>query len=261
MKARHNQAAVNLCTSSTMVEKLRAHGIARVSLWQRGIDTELFHPSRASREMRIFLSEGHPESPLLLYLGRLSTEKNIEQLRSFLDGIPGARLALVGGGPHKEQLAKHFKDTPTFLAGYLEGARLAAAFASADLFVLPSRTETLGLVLLEAMASGCPVIAARAGGIPDLIEDGVSGFLFDDAAEALKAVRLLLRDETRRERIRSRGRREAQKWSWAAATDQLRGFYVQVQPAKGKASINADNRQMTRLAKLAAMGAIRRALP
>jgi glycosyltransferase involved in cell wall biosynthesis len=231
-----------------------------VALWRRGIDTELFHPSRASREMRTYLSEGHPESPLLLYVGRLSSEKNIEQLRSFLNAIPGARLALVGGGPHKEQLAKYFKDTPTFLAGYMEGARLAAAFSSADLFVLPSRTETLGLVLLEAMASGCPVIAARAGGIPDLIEDRVSGFLFDEATEGIEATGLLLLDETRRERIRSRGRVEAEKWSWAAATYQLRGFYVQEQSAKGKASINADNRQMTRLAKLAAMGAIRRAL-
>jgi glycosyltransferase involved in cell wall biosynthesis len=262
IKFRHSEATLSLCTSSKMVEKLGHHGIERVALWQRGIDTEFFHPTRASEEMRCYLSEGHIESPLLLYVGRLSSEKNIEELRSFLAALPGARLALVGGGPHKEALTEHFKGTPTFFAGYLEGAKLAAAFASADLFVLPSRTETLGLVLLEAMAAGCPVIAARAGGIPDLIKDQVNGFLFDDVAQGTKAARSLLQDNALREQIRRCGRAEAERWSWAAATTQLRCFYKQIQAAKGRASLrsSADN-QMKRLAKLAAMGAIRRALP
>lgn len=261
MKLRHNQAAINLCTSSPMVEKLESHGIERVALWQRGIDTELFHPAQASREMRAYLSQGNPDSPLLLYVGRLSPEKNIEQLRPFLEALPDARLALVGGGPHKEFLARHFKHTAAFFPGYLEGTKLAAAFASADLFVLPSRTETLGLVLLEAMAAGCPVVAARAGGIPDLIEDGVSGFLFDDAVQGIEAAKFLLRGGAARELVRSRGRLEAEKWSWAAATSQLRNFYMQVQWEKGRASRYSTNGHMARLAKLAAMGAIRRALP
>jgi glycosyltransferase involved in cell wall biosynthesis len=262
MRRRHNSAAINLCTSSTTAEKLNAHGIERVMVWQRGIDTDLFHPSRATAEMRAYLSGGHPDSPLLLYVGRLSPEKNVEQLRSFLNGVPGARLALAGGGPHREALVKHFKGTPTFFAGYLEGERLASAFASADTFVLPSHTETLGLVALEAMAAGCPVVAARAGGIPDLIEDGVSGFLFDEESEGIEAVKLLLLDSPRRNQVRGAARVEAESWSWTAATDQLRNFYSQVQPTKGKASIHsASNSHMTRLAKLAAMGAIRRALP
>jgi glycosyltransferase involved in cell wall biosynthesis len=261
MKLRHNQAAINLCTSSPMVEKLESRGIERVALWQRGINTELFHPSRASREMRAYLSEGHPDSPLLLYVGRLSPEKNIEELRSFLSAIPGARLALVGGGPHQKSLENYFKGTPTFFAGYLQGPRLAAAFASADLFVLPSRTETLGLVLLEAMAAGCQVVAARAGGIPDLIEGGVTGLLFDDAVQGIEAARFLLQGGAARKLVRSRGRLEAEKWSWAAATRQLRSFYMQVQWEKGKVSRYSNSGHMARLAKLAAMGAIRRALP
>ena len=73
----------------------------------------------------------------------------------------------------------HFAGTKTNFVGYLQGLELAAAFASADAFVFPSRTETLGLVLLEAMAAGCPVVAARSGGIPDIVTDGVNGYLFE----------------------------------------------------------------------------------
>jgi glycosyltransferase involved in cell wall biosynthesis len=257
LRARHKPAAINLCTSAAMVEKLTAHGIANVAVWQRGIDTETFHPSRASREMREHLSQGHPESPLLLYVGRLSPEKNIEALRSFLSAVPGCRLAIVGGGPHKERLVKHFGGSPTFFAGYLQGAKLASAFASADLFVLPSQTETLGLVTLEAMAAGCPAIAARAGGVPEIIEDGVTGLLFSDAAEGIRAAQFLLQDGERRERIRRRGRLEAENWSWAAATNQLRGFYAQLLAASDKVSPGKEYSHMRRLAKLAAMGAIR----
>lgn len=257
LRVRHKQAAINLCTSAAMVEKLVAHGISRVGLWQRGIDTEVFHPSRAARQMREHLSQGHPDSPILLYVGRLSPEKNIEELRNFLNAVPECRLAIVGGGPHKEKLVKHFSGTPTSFVGYLEGARLGSAFASADLFVLPSQTETLGLVILETMAAGCPAIAARAGGVPEIIEDGVTGLLFNDTAEGVRAAQFLLRDQEVRERIRCRARLEAEKWSWAAATNQLRGFYAQVLSARGKASTSKEDGHMRRLAKLATMGAIR----
>lgn len=86
--------------------------------------------------------------------------------------IPKARLALVGGGPDSESLKEHFKGTKTVLAGQMTGEALSQAFASADVFVMPSDTETLGFVVLESMASGVPVVGANAGGIPDLIDDG-----------------------------------------------------------------------------------------
>ena len=263
LRTRHNGAALNLCTSSAMVDDLTRHGIARVALWQRGIDTDLFCPERASHGMRAYLNQGHFDSPLLLYVGRLSAEKNIEQLKQILIAMPEARLALVGGGPHRSILEKHFHGTPTFFPGYMEGQRLACAFASADMFVLPSRTETLGLVLLEAMAAGCPVIAARAGGIPDLVEDGVNGFLFEEEQEAIQAARLLLQDPAKRECVRRLARREAERWNWTAATDQLRMFYGQVlATAAGKDSgtLAPKNSPVKRLAKLATMGVIRRVL-
>lgn len=227
IKASHNQALLNLCTSTAMIEELRAHGIQNLDLWQRGVDTETFHPDLASMEMRSHLSQGHPESPILLYVGRLGAEKEIERIKSVLEAIPNARLALVGDGPHRSVLERHFAGTPTHFVGYLTGKELGSAFASADAFIFPSRTETLGLVLLEAMAAGCPVVAARSGGIPDIVTDGVNGYLFDPADErgAIAATVRLLERQQERETLRQNARAEAERWSWAAATRQLQNYY------------------------------------
>ncbi|MEH2356384.1 glycosyltransferase family 4 protein [Nostoc sp.] len=231
LKGAHNQAALNLCTSTAMIEELTAHGIERVDLWQRGVDTELFHPDLASVEMRSRLSQNHPESPLLLYVGRLSAEKEIERIKPILEAIPQARLALVGDGPHRQALQKHFAGTNTYFVGYLMGQELGSAFASADAFIFPSRTETLGLVLLEAMAAGCPVVAARSGGIPDIVTDGVNGYLFEPTADvqgALAATVRLLEQKQQRDIIRQNARQEAESWGWAAATKQLQDYYQKV---------------------------------
>ncbi|HEY9669694.1 MAG TPA: glycosyltransferase family 1 protein [Coleofasciculaceae cyanobacterium] len=227
IKASHNQAQLNLCTSTAMIEELRAHGGNNLDLWQRGVDTETFQPSLASLEMRSHLSQGHPDSPLLLYVGRLSAEKEIERIKPVLEAIPNARLALVGDGPHRSALEKHFADTPTYFVGYLTGTELGSAFASADAFIFPSRTETLGLVLLEAMAAGCPVVAARSGGIPDIVTDGVNGYLFDPADDegAISATMRLFQQQTERETLRQNARAEAERWGWAAATRQLQNYY------------------------------------
>lgn len=230
LKAAHNQAQLNLCTSMAMVEELRNHGIERVDLWQRGVDTETFHPDLANLEMRSRLSQGHPDKPLLLYVGRLGAEKEIDRIKPVLEAIPDARLALVGDGPHREALEKHFAGTPTNFVGYLKGKELGSAYACADAFIFPSRTETLGLVLLEAMAAGCPVVAARSGGIPDIVTDGVNGYLFDPTDEegAIAATVRLLAHQQEREILRQNARQEAERWGWAAATRQLQRYYQSV---------------------------------
>lgn len=230
LKAVHNQAQINLCTSTAMQEALTSHGIERVSVWQKGVDTELFDPSLTSPKVRTHLTQGHPDSPLLLYVGRLSAEKEIDRIKPVLEAIPNARLALVGDGPYRAELEKHFEGTATYFVGYLTGQDLAAAFASADAFVFPSRTETLGLVLLEAMAAGCPVIAANAGGIPDIVTDGVNGYLFDPADEqgAIQAAQRLLNNPEARDLLRQNARQEAERWGWSAATRQLQGFYREI---------------------------------
>ncbi len=230
LKAVHNQAQINLCTSTAMQEALTSHGIERVEVWQKGVDTELFDPSLVSREVRSHLTQGHADSPLLLYVGRLSAEKEIDRIKPVLEAIPNARLALVGDGPYRAELEKYFEGTATYFVGYLTGKDLAAAFASADAFVFPSRTETLGLVLLEAMAAGCPVIAANAGGIPDIVTDGVNGYLFDPTDEqgAIQATQKLLSNPQARDALRHNARQEAERWGWSAATRQLQGFYSEI---------------------------------
>ncbi|HHP7231344.1 MAG TPA: glycosyltransferase [Xenococcaceae cyanobacterium] len=230
LKAAHNQAQLNLCTSTAMVEELINHGIERVDLWQRGVDTEMFQPHLASGQMRSRLSQGNPDSPLLLYVGRVSAEKQIDQIKPVLEAIPEAHLAIVGDGPNREALEAHFAGTNTYFVGYLQGLELASAYASADAFIFPSRTETLGLVLLEAMAAGCPVVAANSGGIPDIVTDAENGYLFEvnDPDGAVTATKRLLEATAEREQLRIKARIEAEKWGWAAATRQLQSYYREV---------------------------------
>ena len=231
LKAAHNQAELNLCTSTAMVDELAAKGIEHTALWQRGVDTELFRPELANPAMRARLHGGHSDTGnLLLYIGRLSAEKQIERIRPVLDALPEARLALVGDGPHRQQLERLFEGTPTSFVGYLAGDDLASAYASGDAFVFPSSTETLGLVLLEAMAAGCPVVGANRGGIPDIVSDGINGCLYDpdQPASLIAAVQRLLGDGATRAQLRQAARLEAERWGWAGATSQLRGYYHQV---------------------------------
>ncbi len=235
LKGIHNQAALNLCTSSVMVQELRDRGIDRVDLWQRGVDTETFNPNQATAEMRQYLTQDQPTSRLLLYVGRLGAEKEIEQIKPVLAAISGARLAIVGDGPHRADLERFFAGTPTHFVGYLAGSKLSAAYAAADAFIFPSRTETLGLVLLEAMAAGCPVIAARSGGIPDIVTDGQHGYLFDpkDPQGAISATQKLFADPNTYLQLRHNARSEAERWSWEAATKQLRGYYSSLSSKNG----------------------------
>ena len=231
LKAAHNQARLNLCTSTAMVDELSEKGIQHTALWQRGVDTELFRPDLASQAMRRHLHGSHEDTGhLLLYIGRLSAEKQIERIRPVLEAMPEARLALVGDGPHRQQLERVFEGTPTTFVGYLAGEELASAYASGDAFLFPSSTETLGLVLLESMAAGCPVVGAERGGIPDIVTDGINGCLYDpdDRGSLTAAVRRLLGDPAQRRTLRLAARQEAERWGWAGATEQLRGYYRRV---------------------------------
>jgi glycosyltransferase involved in cell wall biosynthesis len=224
LKKAHNNAELNLCTSNAMVEELSSRGIERVDLWQRGVDTNQFHPRFQSAAMRSRLTQGHEDAILMLYVGRLSAEKEITQILPILEAVPNSRLALVGDGPYRQELERIFAGTPTNFVGYLQGEELASAFASSDVFLFPSRTETLGLVLLEAMAAGCPVVAARSGGIPDIVTDSINGYLFepDDPNGLFHATQRLLQNPGQ---FKQRARLEAEKWSWTAATMQLQEYY------------------------------------
>ncbi|KAG2444891.1 hypothetical protein HXX76_001628 [Chlamydomonas incerta] len=226
----HATAHLTLTVSPAMVDELvsnRAVNSAKqVQVWKKGVDSDVFHPRFRSAAMRERLTGGVPGRPTLVYVGRLGFEKNLFFLRELLDRNPGVGLAFVGDGPARQELQSAFKGTPTQFLGMLHGEDLSAAYASADVFVMPSESETLGFVVLEAMASELPVVAVRAGGIPDIItpgDSGVTGFLYEpgDVDKAAELIGQLAADAQLRSRVGVRARQEVAKWDWRAATMHL----------------------------------------
>ncbi|KAF3512199.1 hypothetical protein F2Q69_00000057 [Brassica cretica] len=172
-------------------------------------------------------ANGEPEKPLVIHVGRIGVEKSLELLKSVMDKLPEARIAFIGDGPYREDLEKLFTGMPAVFTGMLQGEELSQAYASGDVFVMPSESETLGLVVLEAMASGLPVVAARAGGIPDIIpeeQEGKTGFLFNpgDVEDCGTKLRTLLEDSETRDIIGKAAREETEKYDWRAATTKIR---------------------------------------
>jgi glycosyltransferase involved in cell wall biosynthesis len=224
----HNQADLNLCPSYFTLAELEEQNFERVKVWSRGVNTERFSPAHRSREWRQRLTGGHPEAPLLLYVGRLAREKRVAWLPPMMEVLGDARLAIVGDGPMRAELEERLADTSTVFTGYLEGEDLARAYASADLFIFPSASETFGNVVLEAMASGLPVIAPRAGGPVDHVIDGENGFLFDpdDLEEMVSLAQWLASDLTYTRRLGAAARAHAEAQSWEEIMDELLDEYA-----------------------------------
>jgi glycosyltransferase involved in cell wall biosynthesis len=228
----HNRARLNLCTSRPVQQMLEARGFKRVAVWQPGVDASLFHPDRRKSSWRARLTSDHPDAVILLYVGRLAREKGLDLLAPALAQLKGCHLALIGDGPDRAQVERTFAGLPATFLGPLYGDDLAAAYASADLFVLPSSTETLGLAAIEAMASGLPVVGARRGGIPFVVAEQQTGVLFDPdvADDLLRQIRPLVEACEARERMGHAGRLRATEWSWAATTADLVKHYRQLLP-------------------------------
>jgi len=226
----HNAADVNLCPSSFTRSELQAHGIDAVGLWRGGVDTDRFRPEAATSAMRERLMgngsgrrRSHAGRPLAIYVGRVSPEKNLDLLFDVHDAIPGLHLAIVGDGPDRMRLQSKASGRRIHFTGFLRGDELAAAYASADLFVMPSVTETLGFVVLESMSSGTPAVAAAAGGVPDLVSHGENGLLFDPARpeQAIEQVRMLIENPVQRAHLGLQARKFAEKGSWQEETKRL----------------------------------------
>lgn len=227
MREYHNRADVNLTVSAIQQEDLKQRGFERVELWPPAVDSDLFHPSRKSAEMRKRLTNGRPERPLLLTVSRLAPEKNVSFLAQVLQAIPDASLAIVGDGPARADLERQFAGLDANFIGYCKGEQLAAAYASSDVFVYASETETMGNVVLEGMAAGCPVVAPRAGGIPSLFTHGESGFLYQpgNRDEAVRLTRTLLDDPGLRSRIGTGARRAIELRNWEQSIGAVRQAY------------------------------------
>jgi glycosyltransferase involved in cell wall biosynthesis len=224
----HNCADVNMTVSSIMQEELVQRGFRRVELWPPAVDGELFHPTRRSDAMRARLSNGRPERPLLLTVSRLAPEKNVGFLADVLREIPDATLAIVGDGPYRAELERRFSDVSAHFVGYLKGQELAAAYASADGFIYASETETMGNVILEAMASGCAVVAPHAGGIPSLLSHDNAGLLYrpGELQEVVKFTRQVLSDDATRARLGQAARQTIEERNWEYSARRVRQVYT-----------------------------------
>jgi glycosyltransferase involved in cell wall biosynthesis len=194
----HNGAAATFVATPSVAGELEARGFERLMLWSRGVDTELFRP----RKVRQF-----GNGPVFLYVGRIAVEKNI---KAFLDlDLPG-RKVLVGSGPQAAELERLYPDA--LFTGPKHGQDLALAYASADVFVFPSLTDTFGLVLLEALASGLPVAGFPVSGPKDVITEPDVGVLsFDLKAALLEALTL----------DREAARAHALRYSWENSARQF----------------------------------------
>jgi glycosyltransferase involved in cell wall biosynthesis len=250
MREYHNRADVNLTVSSIMRDELASRGFRRVEFWPPAVDNVLFHPARKSAAMRARLANGHAQRPLLLTVSRLAPEKNVGFLADLLDHFPDASLAVVGDGPQRSELEGRFAGKNAHFLGYLKGAELAAAYASADAFVYASETETMGNVVLEAMACGCPVVVPRAGGIPSLVSHGETGLLYTprDLPDAVVATRSVLSDDAFRARL-SRAAREAVETSdWEHSIARVREVYQEAirayQPVSTRVTVQQRLAQM-----------------
>jgi phosphatidylinositol alpha 1,6-mannosyltransferase len=216
--------------------ELGAHGIERVRLWGRGVDTERFNPARRDDSLRAELA---PDGEVIVgYVGRLAVEKRVDLLAA-VAAKPGVRVVLTGGGPAEDDLRKAMPDA-VFL-GERHGEDLARIYASLDVFAHTGPFETFGQTIQEAAASGLPVVAPAAGGPLDLVDEGVTGHLVPpgDGNALAAAVAGLAADPGRRAAMGAAAREKVLGRSWSALTDELIGHYYAVAEAGDAAGMAA----------------------
>ena len=225
----HSKCDINFCPSLATMEMLKEKGFNNLELWGRGIETNNFSPEFRDEELRKSLNVEN--KIMFLYVGRISPEKHVDIFinvakklnEKYLNKI---HFTLVGDGP----LLKDFKDEAlpnmTF-TGFLRGAALSKMYASSDVFLFTSNTETLGFVIMEAMASALPVIACSEGGVADNLIDGVNGFScgFRNEEEYYNACEKMILDVPLRHKLGDTGREQALNMSWENTFDKLIASY------------------------------------
>jgi len=226
IRKQHKNADINLVTSQTIKEELGSEGIERLSVIPRGVDVDNRHPKFKDAAMRDRLTNGEPGNKLLVFIGRLAVEKEIHKLIPMLEKRSDISLAIIGDGPSRSDLEKVFEGTKTVFTGFLHGEELSRAYASSDAFIFPSISETLGLVILEGMASGLPIIAAKSGPTMEQVSHEVNGMLYEneDLDSLLDAVEVI-DDEEKFNNIKEEARKEALKFSWDNASKRLLDYY------------------------------------
>jgi glycosyltransferase involved in cell wall biosynthesis len=205
MHAFHDKSGRVMVATPTMMEQLRLQGFRNVALWSRGVDVELFHPSKRGVDGGLY--KDLPK-PVFAYVGRVAVEKNIEAFLK-LD-LPGSKV-VVGDGPAREELQQKYPEA--HFVGSKFGEDLARHYADADVFVFPSFTDTFGLVILEAAATGTPVAGFVAPGPKDILPGTGAGIVDRDLRKACLEALQLKRDDARA---------LAEKYSWRACAEDFR---------------------------------------
>jgi glycosyltransferase involved in cell wall biosynthesis len=225
----HNATRTTFCPTPSIRDLLRQKGFRNLAIWSRGVDDRLFNPGRRSEALRLSLGLA-PQERVLVYLGRVAAEKNIEMLLSAWQQLCSkapCRLLVIGDGPLRRRLESSAGEKAVFV-GYRQGEELANMLAAGDLLIFPSLTDTFGNVMLEAMASGLPVVAFNAPGPKDVVQDGRTGRLAPDiSAPSLARVAAELIADVRV--IREMGRQArtyAQNQNWADIMEKIRGHYL-----------------------------------
>jgi len=215
-----------LCPTEHVREELASRGYVRLETWGRGVDADLFDPRRRCEAMRARLSGGHPEAPIVLFVGRLAREKRIADVHRAAELLPGARFAFVGDGPERTRLEELFAGMPAVFTGYLRGEELATAFASADVFVFPSDTDTFGQVVLQAMACGVPPVVVGGTATAEFVPAGVAGMhVAPGRPEAIAcAVNRLITEPALRASMGIAARECARRYSWDALMERMEGY-------------------------------------
>lgn len=244
VKWTHQAATLNLVPSSASAAQLHDLGVRNLRRWGRGVDAELFHPSKRDEALR---ASWAPNGERIIgYMGRLAPEKQVADLAAVRD-VPNSRIVVVGGGPSRESLEKELPGA-VFL-GQQTGEDLAGAVASFDLFVTPGELETFGQTIQEAMASGLPVIAPASGGPVDLVDHSRTGWLYapGDLDAMREYVRDLVGDDAKRRAMGVAAREATEPRTWNGICRQLVHHYQDAMAIKREEVLSARlaQRQLT----------------
>lgn len=231
MRAFYGRCEKVYAPSNAIIHELAEHGIRNTELWSRGIDLSRFSPTFRDPEIRraVGADDG---TPVVLLVSRLVKEKDLADLvamdRSLRERGNRYRLVLVGEGPMRGELERALPDA--YFAGHQTGESLARWYASGDVFVFPSTTETFGNVIVEAHASGLPAVVVDRGGPPDLVAPGETGYIAraNDPADLAGHVERLLRDPEARARMGAQGREAAAGRDWSVINGRLVESYARV---------------------------------
>ncbi len=228
----HNAASLTQTPSELTRDELLAAGIPRAMVWGRGVDTTSFRPQRRSEERRAAMGVTGDRA-LVLHVGRLAVEKDVDTLVAAF-GLAREKLGdqavfcVAGDGPRAAWVRAAMPWTRHL--GFLNRPALADLYSDADLFVIPSRTETCGLVVLEALASGVPVIGADAGGVRENLRQGITGMIVPagSAAGFAEAIEQLVLDGEQRRAMHEAARAFAIGRDWARELEQLESVYLRL---------------------------------